>query len=185
MWRQKKKYTGPKHPWKKDRIEEEHGLAKTYGIKRMRELWKTRAILRNWQRLAKEIATFTGKKRETAQEILLKKIQTYEILPEDADLDDVLSLNLKNVLDRRLESVIHKRGMTLTPNQARQFIVHGKVLVNGKKLNSPSYLVQAGDEISFKQGFTPKLKPVETPAEAKASAPEIGEEAPDLEVKNG
>ncbi len=173
MWRQKKKFTGPKHPWKKDRIEEEHGLAKEYGIRRMHELWKARAVLRNWQRLAKEIATFTGEKRESAQNILLKKIQKYEILSEDADLDDVLSLTLKNILDRRLESVIHKKGMTLTPKQARQFIVHGKVLVNGKKLNSPSYLVQAGDEISFKSGFVPKLRPVEVSKGAKAEAPEI------------
>ena len=175
MWRQKKKYSGPKHPWKADRIEEEHGLSKQYGIRRMRELWKARAILRNWQRLAKEIATFTGEKREAAQNTLLKKIQKYEILPEDADLDDVLSLTLKNILDRRLESVVHKKGMTLTPKQARQFIVHGKIVVNGKKLNSPSYLVQAGDVISFKSGFTPKLKQEET-KEANVSAPEIGAE---------
>ncbi len=174
MWRQKRKYSGPNHPWKADRIKEEHDLAKQYGVRRMRELWKARAILRNWQRLAKEIATLTGDKKESAQKILLQKVQKYEIITADADVDDVLSLKLKDILDRRLETVVHKKGMTLTPKQARQFIVHGKVLVNGKKLNSPSYLVQAGDDISYKQGFVPKLKPVEAPA--KIEAPEIGEE---------
>jgi small subunit ribosomal protein S4 len=174
MWRQKRKLSGPKHPWKADRIKEEHDLAKQYGVRRMRELWKARAILRNWQRLAKEIATFTGEKKEAAQKILLQKVQKYEIITADADVDDVLSLKLKDVLDRRLETIVHKKGMTLTPKQARQFIVHGKVLVNGKKLNSPSYLVQAGDDISYKAGFVPKLKPVEAPA--KIEAPELGEE---------
>jgi small subunit ribosomal protein S4 len=174
MWRQSRKYKGPKHPWKKDRIEEEHGLSKQYGIRRMRELWKARAILRNWQRLAKEIAVLTGEKREIALKTLLQKLQKYEIIKADADLDDVLSLTLKNVLDRRLESIVHKKGMTLTQKQARQFIVHGKILVNGNKLNSPSYLVQAGDEISFKPGFNPILRPVEAPT--KIEAPAIGEE---------
>jgi len=174
MWRQKKKYSGPKHPWKAARIKEEHELAEQYGIRRMHEIWKTRAILRNWQRLAKEIATFTGEKKESSQKILLQKVQKYEIVSADADIDDVLSLTLKSLLDRRLATVVNKKGMTLTTKQARQFIVHGKVLVNGKKLNSPSYLVQAGDEISFKSGFVPKLKPVEAPE--KAEAPEIGAE---------
>jgi small subunit ribosomal protein S4 len=178
MWRQKRKYSGPKHPWKAARIKEEHELAEQYGLRRMHEIWKVRAVLRNWQRLAKEIATFTGEKREAEQNILLKKIQKYEILSADADLDDVLSLTLKSLLDRRLATVVNKKGMTLTPKQARQFIVHGKVLVNGEKLNSPSYLVQAGDEISFKAGFKPKLKPEEAPA--KVEAPEIG-----AEVQNG
>jgi small subunit ribosomal protein S4 len=188
MWRQRKKYTGPKHPWKKSRIEEEHKLAEEYGIRRMRELWKARSILKNWQRLAKEIVTFTGDKKEAAQITLLRKIQKYGLLSENANLDDVLSLTLKNILDRRLESVIYKRGMALTPKQARQFIVHGKVLVNGKKMNSPSYLVKVGDEIAFVPGFTPKLKSSEKPEnKVKAETQNATQTAQTIqtEVKNG
>jgi len=188
MWKQKKKYSGPKHPWKKERIDEEHGLAKTYGVRRMRELWKARSILRNWQRQAKEIiGIIAGAKREEAQRVLLAKLHRYGVLPEDADLDDVLSLQLKDILDKRLETVVYKKGMALTPKQARQFVVHGKVLVNGKKLNSPSYLVKSSDDITFVTGFVPKLKPDETPAQLKETAEEAEEvaalETAEAEVK--
>jgi small subunit ribosomal protein S4 len=181
MWKQKKKYEGPKHPWKKERIDEEHSLAKTYGVRRMRELWKARAVLRNWQRQAKEIiGMLPGDKKDKAQQILIKSLLKYGILTEDADLDDVLSLHLKAVLDKRLETIVHKKGMALTPKQARQFIVHGKVLVNGKKLNSPSYLVKTGDDVSFVSGFVPKLKPEEAPAKMKEIAEELAEAAPEM-----
>jgi len=187
MWRQKKKYSGPKHPWKKDRIDEEHGLAKEYGIRRMQEIWKMRAVVRNWQRQAKEIAGMRiGPKRDETQKILLEKIQKYGILGADIDLDDVLGLTLKDILDKRLETIVFKRGMALTQLQARQFIVHGKVAVNGKKLNSPSYLVKVGDEVGFVPGFTPKLKPIEPATEVKAKEGEVkvAEQAP-VEVQNG
>jgi small subunit ribosomal protein S4 len=176
MWKQRKKYEGPKHPWKKERIDEEHGLAKAYGTRRMKELWKARAVLRNWQRQAKDvIGMLPGAKKDNAQLVLLAKLQRYGILAADADLDDVLSLHLRDVLDKRLETVVFKKGMALTPKQARQFIVHGKVLVNGKKLNSPSYLVKNSDDVTFVSGFIPKLKPEEAPAKMKETAEEFAE----------
>lgn len=176
MWRQKKKYKGPHHPWKKERIDEEHGLAKEYGIRRMQELWKARAIIRNWQGQAKEIIGMrSGPKKEEVQKILLTKLQKFGVLVADADLDDVLSLTLKDVLDKRLATQVFKKGMALTPKQARQFIVHGKVLVNSKKLNSPSYLVKVGDEVGFMPGFTPKLKQIE---ETKSAEPQAASDQP-------
>ncbi|HKZ49443.1 MAG TPA: 30S ribosomal protein S4 [Candidatus Nanoarchaeia archaeon] len=176
MWKQRKKYEAPKHPWKKERIDEEHGLAKTYGIRRMKELWKSRAILRNWQRQAKEIISMLpSDKKDKAQEILLKKLLKYGVVTTDADLDDVLGLHLKDVLDKRLETIVHKKGLALTANQARQFIVHGKIMVNGKKLNSPSYMVKEGDEVSYASGFAPILKPEETPNKMKETAEELAE----------
>ncbi|MEM2874015.1 MAG: 30S ribosomal protein S4 [Candidatus Nanoarchaeia archaeon] len=172
MWRQKKTYSGPKHPWKKERIEEEHNLAKEYGIRRMREIWKMRAILRNWQRQAKEIIGMRpGPKKDAAQKILMDKLQKFGVVTAEADLDDVLSLQLKDILNKRLETVVFKKGLALTPMQARQFIVHGKIMVNGKKLNAPSYLVKVNDDISFVPGFVPKLKPEEASAQIKALAP--------------
>ena len=60
--------------------------------------------------------------------------------------------------------------MSLTPKQARQFIVHNKVMVNSKKVSSPSYLTKANDEIKFVPGFAPQLvvaKPVQKAEEEK------------------
>ena len=58
--------------------------------------------------------------------------------------------NLVIMLERRLDNVVNRAGFAGSHAQARQFILHGHVLVNGKKVNIPSYLVRVGDEITMK-----------------------------------
>src|SRR5262245_47546312 len=58
--------------------------------------------------------------------------------------------NLLAQLERRLDNVILRLGFASSHNQARQMVRHGHVLVNGKKLNVPSYQVVAGEEITVK-----------------------------------
>lgn len=62
--------------------------------------------------------------------------------------------NLLVLLERRLDNAFFKAGFASTHRQARQVIVHGHVLVNGKKLDRPSYEVRVGDEITVKQRET-------------------------------
>ncbi len=57
--------------------------------------------------------------------------------------------NLLSLLERRLDSVMYRLKLAITCAQARQMIVHGHVLVNGKRVTSPSYLVSINDEISL------------------------------------
>jgi small subunit ribosomal protein S4 len=57
--------------------------------------------------------------------------------------------NLLSLLERRLDNVIYRLKLATTRTQARQIIVHGHVLVNGKKVSSPSFLVKLNDEISL------------------------------------
>jgi small subunit ribosomal protein S4 len=59
--------------------------------------------------------------------------------------------NLLSLLERRLDNVLYRLKMATTRTQARQVIVHGHVLVNGKKVYSPSFLVSLNDEISLAQ----------------------------------
>jgi small subunit ribosomal protein S4 len=58
---------------------------------------------------------------------------------------------LLQLLERRLDNVMHRMGFTHSRNQARQLIRHGHVFVNGKKLDIPSYIVEIGDEIELKK----------------------------------
>jgi small subunit ribosomal protein S4 len=51
-------------------------------------------------------------------------------------------------LETRLDTVVYRAGLALTQQQARQFVTHGHVQVNGKMLSIPSYAVQIGDTIS-------------------------------------
>lgn len=59
-------------------------------------------------------------------------------------------LALLKLLERRLDNVVYRLGLARTRPQARQFVTHGLVRVNGKRLNIPSYLVKPGEEIEMK-----------------------------------
>lgn len=59
--------------------------------------------------------------------------------------------NLLVLLERRLDNVIYRMGFGASRPQARQIVRHGHVLVNGKKVNIPSYLVDANDVITIRE----------------------------------
>lgn len=58
--------------------------------------------------------------------------------------------NLMNLLERRLDNVVHRLGFGLSRSQARQIICHGHITVNGHRVDVPSYLVRPGDVIRVK-----------------------------------
>ncbi len=59
--------------------------------------------------------------------------------------------NLMRLLESRLDNVVFRMGLARTRKEARQIVDHKHVLVNGKQVNIPSYLVKAGDVISIKE----------------------------------
>ena len=61
------------------------------------------------------------------------------------------SENLIELLERRLDTVVYRLKFAITPFASRQFINHGHILVNGKRVTIPSYLVKDGDVIEVKE----------------------------------
>ena len=59
--------------------------------------------------------------------------------------------NLLQLLELRLDNVIYRLGLAKTRRMARQIIVHGHILVNGKKVDIPSYSVKVGDVITLRE----------------------------------
>ena len=59
--------------------------------------------------------------------------------------------NLLGLLESRLDTVVYRMGLGSTRAEARQLVSHGAILVNGKKVNIPSYSVRAGDVISIRE----------------------------------
>jgi len=59
--------------------------------------------------------------------------------------------NLIRLLERRLDNVVYRMGFATTRRFARQLVTHGHILVNGKKVNIPSYLVKEGDRIEIRE----------------------------------
>lgn len=59
--------------------------------------------------------------------------------------------NLLSLLERRLDNVVYRLGLARTRPMARQLVNHRHVLVNGRKVNIPSYLVRVGDTLTLDQ----------------------------------
>ncbi|PIN74255.1 30S ribosomal protein S4 [Candidatus Woesearchaeota archaeon CG10_big_fil_rev_8_21_14_0_10_45_16] len=148
----KKKYWTPRHPWSAVAIEQEKTLKHEYGLVKKKEIMIANSFLKKYKNIAKAlIATKTVQaEKETAQ--VLHKLQSLGLLSADSGLDQILALQSRDILNRRLQSVLHRKGLSRTMKQARQFIVHRHVQVGSKEITSPSYLVTLEEEmvVNFK-----------------------------------
>jgi len=149
-----KSYNTPKHPWQASRIEPEVELVKRYGLRNKREVWKAHSELKKYRELARKLLAESTKGKveghiKTDIENIITRLKRYGLLKTDAVLDDILSLDVNNFLERRLQTQVHKQGLANTPKQARQFIVHGHIAVAGRKITIPGYHVQSNEELSL------------------------------------
>ena len=89
--------------------------------------------------------------------------------------------NLMRILESRLDNVVFRMGLARTRREARQVVGHKHVLVNGKKVNIPSYLVKAGDVIEL----TEKAKGLQRYKEiAEVTAGRLVPEWMDVDLEN-
>jgi small subunit ribosomal protein S4 len=148
----RRKYEGPRHPWEGARIKDEAELLKKYGLKNKRELWKAKSLLREFRQRARILQAqvrYGEKQAEKEKKELISKLARIGLLKENANLDDVLALDVDSVLRRRLQSITLKKGLAYSHLQARQLIVHGHISVEGRKVTIPSYLVKKHEEESL------------------------------------
>jgi len=157
MKRQRKAYKTPTRAWSKQRIEREREIVKTYGLKKKKEIWKFETLLRKFRHLARELA---AKKDTEKKKILIDRMIKLGLLNEEAMLDDVLGLTLDNILERRLQTVVFKKGFANSLNQSRQFIVHGHVTIGERKITYPNYIVPREEEDKIKVHIQPVKKAV-------------------------
>ncbi|MFC1648462.1 30S ribosomal protein S4 [Nanoarchaeota archaeon] len=145
----RRKYSGPRHPWEGARILEEKVLMKEYGLTNKQEIWKMGSQLTKFKDQVKKLTAMTGAQAEKEKAQMMNKLTSLGLLDQGATMDDVLDLNIKNILERRLQSIVFRSSMAKSMKQARQFVVHEHVTVNGKKINFPSYLVKVGEQVAF------------------------------------
>ncbi len=143
-------YETPKHPWEGARMEEERKLLEKYGLKNKRELWKAQSVLRNVRRQARELQARLREgeaqaRRETDQ--LLGRLTRLGVLPVGSPtIDDVLALTTEDLLQRRFEWIVYRRGLAPTALGARKWIVHGHFSIGDHRVTRPGYLVPSADE---------------------------------------
>jgi small subunit ribosomal protein S4 len=138
--RKHKKFTRPKKLFNSTRIKEENELAKIYGLKNKREIWKAESAIENTRKQAKLFLT----KNETEQEKFIGRLNKQGFAV--ASIADALALDKKDYLKRRLQSIIVEKKLATTPRQARQLIIHKHVTINKNIVNAPSYLVPTDEE---------------------------------------
>ncbi|MBC7120733.1 MAG: 30S ribosomal protein S4 [Candidatus Methanosuratus sp.] len=143
----RRKWQGPRHPWRKENLVSELALLGKYGLRNKRELWRANTQLKSFRGRASEILSIEDPEVRNAEEKkLVMRLAKLGLLSEDAVLDNVLSLSVENILDRRLQSVLMRVGLASTPYQSRQLIVHGHILLDGRRVTSPGYLVKMDEE---------------------------------------
>jgi small subunit ribosomal protein S4 len=145
----RKKYDTPSHPWEGERITEENEMLKKFGLKNKRELWKAHSMLKNFRGQARSlVARSRYGDMQAAKETkwLLNKLVNMGLLESNTNLDDVLTLDVEKVLNRRLQTVAYHKGLAQTPKQARQLIVHGHIAIKGATVTIPSFFVRKDEE---------------------------------------
>ena len=143
MRKSKKTYKRPRRMWDKVRIERDKKLKKEFGLAREREIWRAETMLRKYRRLARNLVATRDKEDERE---LLSTLVKMGILEKGAVLDDVLGLTVEQILERRLQTVVFRRGIANTPKHARQMIVHGHVKLKGRVYKYPSRIVSKSEE---------------------------------------
>lgn len=135
MKRKHKTYSRPKRPFDKARIEDEAKIKEEFGLKNKTEIWKADAKVKDIREKAKKLI----KSSSEEQKALFEKLRKGGF--QVNSIGDALSLDKKDYLNRRLQTVVARKRLATTMKAARQFITHRKVLVDGRVVDSPSYLV--------------------------------------------
>jgi small subunit ribosomal protein S4 len=149
-----KQYSTPKRRFEKTRLEGEAKIIIEFGLRNKRELWKAESALRKYRKATREILALRSagtdlKQAETKREQLLSHLERYGLLSSEGDIDDILALKIEQALERRLQTLVYRRGLARSPKQARQLITHGHIIVSGHRITIPGYLVPMSEEASI------------------------------------
>jgi small subunit ribosomal protein S4 len=156
----RKSWERPGHPWIKERLIREMELVGKYGLRNKKELWKAQTLLREFRRRAKALLSLPPELRAVREKELVSKLYRLGLLnSENAAVEDILALDVESVLERRLQTIVFKKGLASSIHHARQLITHGHIAIGIRRVTSPGYLVNRDEEnlivpiSSIKQGI--------------------------------
>jgi len=144
--KQRKKYDTPRFPWRTDIMQGELKLLGQYGLRNKHELWRYETMLSKFRGNARSLIGQAPEQRKKMEEELLARLKKLGVLPETAVLDDVLDLTIEDILERRLQTIVLRKGLAKTAQQSRQLITHGHLTITGQRVKIPGYLVTKPEE---------------------------------------
>jgi small subunit ribosomal protein S4 len=167
--RNRRKYDRPSELWDLERIKSDRALMNEYGLKNLKELWKAETEIAKVRRNARLMLSGASSHVEENKGLMIDKLSRLSIASKGATLDSVLDLNERALLERRLQTIVFKRGMAVTIKQARQLITHGFIAIEGKRVNKPGYIVDASTEskISYYKPIEIRKKEMAAPVHAE------------------
>ncbi len=168
----------PKRPLNYDLKMEELKTVGTFGLKTKRELWKTHTELSRVRHQARSLLALRQEIRQEKEPILMNSLKRIGLVNDDSTLDDVLSLQVNDLLSRRLQTIVLKKLGFATPYQARQAVVHGHIMIGDRVVNIPSYVVTVQEEKDVRLSPGSSLKEILekiNQTKAAAAAPEVEE----------
>lgn len=139
--KQHKKFNRPRQIFSKIRIEKEKAILKAYGLKNRREIWKAETSINKIRNQAKSLIL-----DPQAQEVFFTRLRKMGLIKGKISIDDVLALTKENLLERRLQTIVYKKGLAKTIKEARQLITHRKIRIGDKFVNIPGYIVSTDEE---------------------------------------
>jgi len=139
----KKQYETPTEAWDEERIEQEKELIEEFGLRNKKEVYRAESELRGLRRQARK--AIAAESDEQTQP-LLERAHSLGLIKSDGTIDDVLSLNTRDFLNRRIQTAVERKGFADTVVEARQLVVHGHIYLDGQKVNVPGYLLTQEEE---------------------------------------
>lgn len=167
--RQKKKYVVPKRPFDTERFEQELELIGAFGLRNKRELWRHSTELSNYRRQARQMLAVPPSERQHLEKELVDKLAKIGILTEDPSLDHVLDLTLENILERRLQTIVFRKGMAASMHHARQLVAHGHIALDSARVTTPARLITIGESDRIAYTTKSSLNDQSHPARIAAS----------------
>ena len=103
------------------------------------------------QRKMSEYGAQLREKQKARRAYGLLEGQFYRTYERASNMKGVTGENLLSLLERRLDNVVYRAGFAASRPQARQLVLHGPFMVNGKKVDVPSYEIDLNDVITVKE----------------------------------
>ena len=144
--KQRKKFETPRFRWRKDILQEELKLIGQYGLRNKHELWRHKTTLSKTRGIARSLIGKTPEERKKIENELIVRLKKLGILAETSVLDNVLDLTIEDLLERRLQTIVFRKGLARTIFQARQLITHGHITIGNRRVTVPSYTVSKTEE---------------------------------------
>jgi len=152
--KQSKKYATPRFPWRTDVLKEELKLLGQYGLRNKHELWRHETMLSTFRGIVRSLIGKPPEERKKMEEELLVRLKKLGVLDETAVLDNILDLTIEDILERRLQTIVFRKGLAKTIHQTRQLITHGHITIGNQRVTVPSYIVTKEEENQI--AYTPK-----------------------------